>query len=153
MCCCVIVIHIYLKFHGILVIRYLVMTNLFDFKPFKGNNSCTSDASLTKHEVHLCLTVIYIYITIGEVPGNDYLEMAPNGREKTNKNKHRKTGEKTDRQKVERFGRKELTTLTTMSVISLRGRKLVLLILNEAEQSSFLLYNLSLNVLPVKFEF
>ena len=49
--------------------------------------------------------------------------------------------------------RRELTTLTTMSVISLRGRKLVLLILNEAKKSSFLIYNLSLNILPVKVEF
>ena len=43
-----IMIHILLKFHEILLIGYLVTTHFVNLRLFKGNNSSTTEATLTK---------------------------------------------------------------------------------------------------------
>ena len=47
---------------------------------FKGYNSCTTEASLTKLDMHQHVIVIYIYIKFYEILFNSYLVMAKDGR-------------------------------------------------------------------------
>ena len=50
---------------------------------YKGNNSCPTDAILTKLTVHQRIMVIYIHIKFHKIPLIGYLVMAPGGREGT----------------------------------------------------------------------
>ena len=64
------------KFHEIWLWGYLVIANNMDFNQFKGYNSWTTKASLTKLEVHQCLIVIYIYFKFHETRFWGYLVIA-----------------------------------------------------------------------------
>ena len=46
---------------------------------YKGNNSCTIEAMLTKLDVHQCIMVIYMHIKFHEIQLNGYLVMALDG--------------------------------------------------------------------------
>ena len=43
----------------------------------KGNNSCTTDAILTKFDVHQRIKVIYAHLKFHQIPLVGYLVMAP----------------------------------------------------------------------------
>ena len=72
-------IHFHYKFHEILFLGFLVMAQLLIVNQYKGNNSCTSDAFLTKLKVHQRIVVIYIHIKVYQIPLIGYLVMAPDG--------------------------------------------------------------------------
>ena len=69
--------YIYLKFHEIPLRGYLVIANYMDFfYQFKGYNSWTTNASLTKLHLHQCLVVIYIYLKFHEIRVGGYIVIA-----------------------------------------------------------------------------
>ena len=53
------------------------MAQLLILNQCKGNNSCTTDAILTKLKVHQRIVVIYIHIKFHQIPLIGYLVMAP----------------------------------------------------------------------------
>ena len=57
----------------------LLWLNLLNFNQYKGNNSCTTDAILTKLDVRQRNMVIYIYIKFHQIPLIGYFVMAPDG--------------------------------------------------------------------------
>ena len=52
-----------------------------------GFNSCTTEASQTKLDVHQRIIVIYICFKFHEILFSDYLVMAPNGQADTQRQK------------------------------------------------------------------
>ena len=54
-----------------------------------GFNSCTTEASQTKLDVHQRIIVIYICFKFHEILFSDYLVMAPNGQADTQKTDER----------------------------------------------------------------
>ena len=51
-----------------------------DLNQFKGYNSRTTKASLTKLDMHHIVLVIYLYYKFHEIPFSGYLGMARDGR-------------------------------------------------------------------------
>ena len=51
--------------------------NLLILNQYKGNNSCTTDAILTKLDLHQCIMVICIHIKFHQIPLTGYLVVAP----------------------------------------------------------------------------
>ena len=68
----IMIILIHYKFYGILPIGHLVMAQFcFILNQYKGNNSCITEAILTKLDIFQRIMVIYIYIYIykfNEIP-------------------------------------------------------------------------------------
>ena len=65
-----------IKFHEIQLIGYLVMVQYVDFNQYKGTNSCTTEAILTKLDMHQRILVICYHIKFHKIPLNGYLVMA-----------------------------------------------------------------------------
>ena len=65
----VILIHNLLKFHGVLMIGYLVIVNSIEFKSIKGLLPMQYLKSLIRLDVYQRLIVIYIYFKFHEIRG------------------------------------------------------------------------------------
>ena len=46
---------------------------------YKGNNACTTNAILTKLDMHQCIMVIYIHIKFHQIPMIEYLVITLDG--------------------------------------------------------------------------
>ena len=62
--------------------RRLDRLNLLILNQYKGNNSCATEAILTKLDVRQRNMVIYIHIMFHEIPVIGYLVMSSDGRDK-----------------------------------------------------------------------
>ena len=60
-------IHIWFKFHEVLIIGYYFWLILWNLHGFKGYNLCNTLTSLMKLYVHQRLTEIYIYFKFHEI--------------------------------------------------------------------------------------
>ena len=55
------------------------MANFKYFESFQGYTSCTTEAGLTKLDVHQRIIVMHTYFKFHENPFSGYLVMAPDG--------------------------------------------------------------------------